>query len=317
MNRRRIALVGGRGYTGAELLKCIARHPGFELAFASSGSQAGLPVSEACPEWPDPKTRFEALEPQGVAEQAADAWVLAVPNGTATTWSAHIVDAHPGAVVLDLSADHRFSNAWVYGLPERYRHEIAGARRIANPGCYATGMQLGLLPLLDDLVGTPTVFGVSGYSGAGRTPSPRNDPERLADNLVPYALTGHVHEKEVSHQLDLDVRFMPHVAPFFRGISLTLAVDLAETTDADALLRCFEQHYANEPRIEVSAEAPEVSQVRNRPDVLIGGFAVDERDRRRASLVVVLDNLAKGAATQAVQNLNLALGIEEQEGLES
>ena len=315
MTTKTVALVGGRGYTGGELLKLIAGHPHMELAFATSSSQAGLPVQEACPDWPDPATRFTALDPAGVAGERADAWVLAVPNGAASEWAGAIVSSHPGAVVLDLSADHRFSTAWVYGLPERNRDSIAGARRIANPSCYATGAQLGLLPLREDLAAAPSVFGISGYSGAGKTPSPRNDPERLKDNLLPYKLAGHVHEQEVSHQLDRDVRFMPHVADFFRGISLTLSLALERPVDEGQLLAHYEDWYQDEPRVRVQADPPEVADVRETPDVHIGGFTVDERDARRVSLVVTLDNLSKGAASQAVQNLNLALGLDEHEGL--
>jgi len=313
----RVGLVGGRGYTGGELLGLIARHPQLELGFASSNQQAGQAVAESCPQWPDPDTLYCALTPDGVASERVDAWVLAVPNGVARDWAGAIVSAHPGAVVIDLSADHRFSNSWTYGLPERYREQIAGSRHIANPGCYATGMQLGLLPLVSRLAGPPAAFGVSGYSGAGMTPSPRNDPARLADNLLPYRLTGHVHEREVSHQLGVDVRFMPHVAAFFRGLSLTLAVTLENPVTEDELHALYTAYYEGEPRVRVQAEIPEVTQVRGTPDAAIGGFTVDDRDACRVTLVSVLDNLGKGAASQALQNLNLALGLDEHMGVDA
>jgi N-acetyl-gamma-glutamyl-phosphate reductase common form len=311
----RIAIVGGRGYTGAELLKLIARHPGMELAFASSGSQAGQPLQSVCPEWPDADGLFVALDRAQLQSCRADAWVLAVPNAAAAPWAQSIRAAHPDAVILDLSADHRFDPGWVYGLPERYRDLLAGARDIANPGCYATGAQLGLLPLLGQLRGIPAIFGVSGYSGAGRAPNPRNDPARLADNLMPYNLAGHVHEAEISDQLALQVRFMPHVAAFFRGISLTIAAETNEPQSVDGLLRCYSRFYAGEALIRVSGEVPEVREVRGGPACHVGGFTVDDRDPRRVTLVAVLDNLSKGAASQAVQNLNLALGLPETEGL--
>jgi len=311
----RLALVGGRGYTGAELLGLLARHPVLELALASSGSQAGTPLRDACPAWPGDET-FTGLAPEAVGDHTADAWVLAVPNGAAAAWAEAIGAAHPRAVILDLSADHRFDSAWTYGLPERFRGALAGARRIANPGCYATGAQLALLPLADRLAGTPRVFGVSGYSGAGKTPSPNNDPKRLHDNLLPYTLAGHVHEREVSHQLDRDVCFMPHVAAFFRGISLTLSLRLAEPVTAAALRERFEDVYGDEPRVGVSEAIPEVRTVRGTPDCHLGGFTVDGRDPRRVTLVATLDNLLKGAASQALQNLNLALGLDESMGLE-
>lgn len=315
MTARRVALIGGRGYTGGELLRILARHPRLELALASSTSRAGAPLRETCPDWPDPEARLVALEPASVGDHAADAWVLAVPNGAAAEWAAAIGQAHPEAVVLDLSADHRFDDAWVYGLTERHREAIRGARRIANPGCYATGMQLALWPLLDQLEGVPVVFGVSGHSGAGRAPSPRNDPERLRDNLVPYALHDHVHEREVTHHLGCEVRFAPHVASFFRGISLTVTAGLSAPMDAGGLLERFRAAYGDEPRVRVQRGIPEVAQAQGTHDLLIGGFSADPRDRRRITLVAVLDNLLKGAASQAVQNLNLALGLDEHEGL--
>jgi N-acetyl-gamma-glutamylphosphate reductase len=127
--------------------------------------------------------------------------------------------------VVDLSADYRFNPAWAYGLPERHgsRELIRGAMRVANPGCYATGMQCSLFPLTGLLSSgaSPHVFGVSGYSGAGTNPSRKNDLKELADNLMPYALNNHMHEREVTHRLSAEVpagiRFMPHVAPWFRG----------------------------------------------------------------------------------------------------
>lgn len=312
----RVGLVGGRGYTGEELLRYIAAHPQLELAFASSSSEAGMRVQDACDGWPLAETRFIALRPEQAGQQTADAWLLAVPNRAATEWAQSVRATDPRAVIIDLSADHRFANDWVYGLPERFRSELRGARNISNPGCYATAAQLGLLPLVEQLSEPPVLFGVSGFSGAGKTPSSRNDPHRLADNLLPYSLSGHVHEWEISHQLGQDVRFMPHVAAFFRGISMTFSVGLKEPVTAQGLLDVFRQHFGMEPRIRIDPEIPEVQQVVNTPDVYVGGFTVDERDPRRASWVVVLDNLAKGAASQAIQNLNLALGLDESAGLQ-
>jgi N-acetyl-gamma-glutamyl-phosphate reductase len=313
----KIALVGGRGYTGAELLALLAAHPALELAFASSGSQAGLPLRAVCPQWPDAEQQFVTVTPETVATQHADAWVLAVPNGAAAAWARAIGRAHPDAVVLDLSADHRFDDSWVYGWPERNRDALRSARRIANPGCYATGMQTALYPLLDQLADEPRIFGVSGYSGAGKTPSPKNDPDRLRDNLIPYQLSGHIHEREVSHQLARPVRFAPHVAAFFRGISLTLSATLKEPMAAGDIQALFESRYGREDRIQISAAIPEVSAVQGTPDIHVGGFTVSERDPRAVTWVCVLDNLLKGAASQALQNLNLALGLDEQLGVSS
>lgn len=312
---RTINLVGGRGYTGSELLRLLAGHSNMELGIASSRSLAGQSISSSCDGWPDDGKTFTQLEPTDISAYPADAWVLALPNDLAGAWVDAILKEFPGSVILDLSADYRFDPNWTYGLPERFREQIRDAQLVANPGCYATGSQLGLLPLVDQLVSAPVIFGVSGFSGAGKTPSPRNDPAVLRDNLIPYALSGHMHEKEISHQLNTAVRFMPHVATFFRGISLTIAFELDKGSSADELESHFRQAYADETGIKVCNEIPQVSAVQNTADLHIGGFTVDERNPCLGSLVVVLDNLLKGAASQAMQNLNLALGLEEYSGI--
>ena len=312
---RTINLVGGRGYTGSELLRLVAGHPQMNLGIASSRSEAGHTLSSVCPGWPEDGRTFTQLAPEGISAHPADAWVLALPNGLASRWVAAILSESPGSVILDLSADYRFDDQWTYGLPERFRDQIRNARLLANPGCYATGAQLGLLPLADLLRSDPLVFGVSGYSGAGKTPSPRNDPEVLKDNLIPYALSGHVHEKEISHQLHVAVRFMPHVAAFFRGISLTIAFELDHPTSVNELETLFREAWAGEERIRVSRDIPQIRDVQNTADVHIGGFNIDARNPAQGSLVVVLDNLLKGAASQALQNLNLALGLDENSGI--
>ena len=129
-------------------------------------------------------------------------------------------------MILDLSADYRFDSSWQYGFTERFRQDIAKAKLISNPGCYATGAQISLLPSLKafGFKSPPSVFGVSGYSGAGTKPSKNNDVNFLKDNLAPYSLVNHVHEREVSHQLGHPIFFMPHVAPFFQGITLTVSM---------------------------------------------------------------------------------------------
>ncbi|MGY6554748.1 MAG: N-acetyl-gamma-glutamyl-phosphate reductase [Wenzhouxiangella sp.] len=315
MSRSRVALIGGRGYTGSAFLPLLTAHPALELALASSSSQAGQPLRQIDPNWPDPQARLVGLEPEGVADVDAGVWVLALPNGASAPWIEAIAVAHPGAVIVDLGADYRFDSAWVYGLSEWNRSALGGARRISNPGCYATGAQFALLPLRDYLTRPPVVFGVSGYSGAGKTPSPRNDPERLADNLIPYSLSGHLHEREVSTHLGRPVRFHPHVAPFFRGISLTISVNLSMEFEVGQLLELFSSAYRDAPLVEVGAEIPEIRDIAGRPGVKIGGFALDPRQPYRLTFVTVLDNLLKGAASQAMQNINLALGLDELAGI--
>ncbi|MCR9267617.1 MAG: N-acetyl-gamma-glutamyl-phosphate reductase, partial [Alphaproteobacteria bacterium] len=184
----RIGLIGARGHTGRELLRLIAGRDDMELAFASSREFAGRPVSEMAPEIAT-GLDFVAMAPDEIAASGADAVILALPNGAAAPFVAGLPEA---TVIVDLSADYRFDDAWVYGLPEIHgREALAGARRISNPGCYATAGQLAIAPLRGRISGDAHVFGVSGYSGAGTTPSRKNDTEALADNLMPYALTGH------------------------------------------------------------------------------------------------------------------------------
>jgi N-acetyl-gamma-glutamyl-phosphate reductase len=171
-------------------------------------------------------------------------------------------------------------------------------------------MQLAIAPLKDLLAAPPTCFGVSGYSGAGTTPSDKNDPEKLRDNLMPYALVNHVHEREVTKHLGVPVEFMPHVAPHFRGITMTVNVWLTQALTPGALKARFVERYTHEPLVEVIDEAPWVSHIAHRHGVQIGGFAVAPGGKR-VVVVATLDNLLKGAATQAMQNLNLALGLDE------
>ena len=194
------------------------------------------------------------------------------------------------------------------------RSAIRDASLISNPGCYATGAQLALLPLIKTIgvSASPSVFGVSGYSGAGTSPSKNNDPAYLKDNLVPYTLVDHMHEREVSHQLGTPINFMPHVAPFFRGITLTVNVPLTRSVTKGELLDIFGEAYSGEALIKVGAEVPVVKDNSGKHHVAIGGFAVANN---RAVVVATLDNLLKGAATQALQNINLAYGFEELAGI--
>lgn len=304
----RIGLIGARGHTGRELLRLIAGRDDMELAFASSREFAGRPVSEMAPEIAT-GLDFVAMAPDEIAASGADAVILALPNGAAAPFVAGVPEA---TVIVDLSADYRFDDAWVYGLPEIHgREALAGARRISNPGCYATAGQLAITPLRGRISGDAHVFGVSGYSGAGTTPSRKNDTEALADNLMPYALTGHIHEREMARHTGEGVRFTPHVAQFFRGIVATTHLTLTEPTTREALMAVYQDAYAGEALIRVMDGIPEVRDGANQPGAVIGGFALDETGRK-AVIVSALDNLLKGAATQAMQNLTLALGLPEQ-----
>lgn len=308
-----VGLVGGRGHTGRELIRLIAGHPELMLAYAVSREFAGRPVAEIAPEDKD-ECVFEALSPEEVANRRADVVILAMPDGAAAQYVEAIDRLAPQRIIVDLSADYRFNDDWAYGLPELNRKNIIGKTRIANPGCYATAMQLAIAPLLSRLDGVPSVFGVSGYSGAGTKPSPKNDPERLKDNLMPYALTGHNHEREATRHLGAQVRFTPHVHPAFRGILVTAHIPLAEKIDAAVLAKIFEEKYAHEPLIALRNAPPELKDGTGRKGVLIGGFTISE-DGGHAVVIAAEDNLLKGAAVQAIQNVNLALGLDELKGV--
>jgi N-acetyl-gamma-glutamyl-phosphate reductase len=309
MSKKTVGIVGARGHTGAELIKLIARHPQLQLGFVSSRELAGQKVSDQIAEFTG-DLRYESLSHEQVGGKGMDAVILALPNGKAAELVAAIDAQAPETVVVDLSADYRFNEDWYYGLPELTRDGYTGQRRISNPGCYATAMQLAIAPLLDQLAGPPQCFGVSGYSGAGTTPSDKNNPELLRDNLMPYALADHMHEREVSRHLGVPVEFMPHVAPHFRGITMTVNLWLQQPVKVEAIRDLYRQRYAGESLIRVLDDAPWVSRIAGDHGVEIGGFTVAPGGKR-VVLVATLDNLLKGAATQAMQNLNSAFGFAE------
>ncbi|RSL49560.1 Protein arg-6, mitochondrial [Fusarium sp. AF-6] len=251
------------------------------------------------------KIIYENLSPEEVAQLdqdgKVDCWVMALPNGVCQPFVEAL--GQSSSLIVDLSADYRFDGTWAYGLPELVqRSKIAQSTRISNPGCYATGSQLALSPILEHLGGMPTVFGASGYSGAGTKPSPKNDVKVLHDNLIPYSLTGHVHEREISHHLGAPISFIPHVASWFRGIHLTVNIPLNKTLTSRDIRQMYQDRYAGEKLVKVVGEAPLVKSIQNKHGVEIGGCAT-------------IDNLNKGAATQCLQNMNLALGYDEYQGI--
>lgn len=314
MNAKRIGIVGARGHVGQELLRLLVAHGELEVDFVASREWAGQEVI-VDDDKPFGLLRYEHLSADAVSRRQVDAIVLALPNGRAAEFVTAIDARGHDPVLLDLSADYRFDDGWYYGLPELTRFSAPGQRRISNPGCYATAMQLALAPIADLLSMPAQCFGVSGYSGAGTTPSDKNDPFKLKDNLMPYSLIGHLHEREVTRHLAHPVEFLPHVAAHFRGITMTVNAHLSDRCDVETLYERFRDRYDDEPLISIREEAPWVSSIANRHGVLIGGITVSE-DQRRAVVVCVLDNLLKGAATQAMQNLNLALGFDELKGIE-
>lgn len=300
-----VGLVGARGHTGAEIVRLVGNHPSLDLVYAGSRELAGQPV----PGLHDLK--FESIGPDELSNGDAVVVILALPDGAGAPY---VETVGADTLIVDISADHRLDDHWIYGLPELHRDRLKGANRIANPGCYATAMQIALAPLVDVTSGVPAVFGVSGYSGAGATPGPRNDAARLRDNLMPYKLVGHNHEREAIRHLGLPIRFMPHVHPAFRGLIVTAHIPLAQAITTEEIEARFDKWYGSEPLIEIQDEIPELKDGTGRLGVLIGGFDTSA-DGLNAVVVAALDNLLKGAAVQALQNVNLALGLPELDGI--
>lgn len=314
MNKKKsIGIIGARGYVGVEFIKLIATHENLELAFVSSRELAGQLVSQHIDTF-SKLLHFSHLDENAVAKSGADIVVLALPNQMASCYVKALDESVPSTLIVDLSADYRFDATWFYGLPELYRAQYAGQRRISNPGCYATAMQLAIAPMRDLLAQSVQCFGVSGYSGSGTMPSTRNNPQNLRDNLIPYSLIGHLHEQEVSYHLNHTVEFMPHVAAFFRGITVTVNFSLHVSVALDAVKQRYRDRYADEPLVKIVDETPWVNRIAGHHGVEIGGFTLRD-DGKRLVVVATLDNLLKGAATQALQNINLACGWTELMGI--
>ena len=319
----RVGIVGARGFTGNELMKLIIKHPNMELACVSSRQLSGkrissnlngmFPGSDAgC----GMDLRYVNMEADQIEEytrvNGIDAWVMALPNGVCLPFVEALGDTP--VTVVDLGADFRFNDKWAYGMPEINRDAIRQSKRIANPGCYATGAQMAMIPFANYLAPNiaTNVFGVSGYSGAGTNPSEKNDPDVLRDNMIPYALQGHIHEREIGHHQHAPVRFMPHVAPHFQGIQLTVSMTLASPlASAEEAFEIAQKRFVNDPLIRVQKEPPRVRDNSRRHHVSVGGYTLD-KDKVRLVACSTIDNLLKGAATQCLQNLNLSLGLEDE-----
>ncbi|KAJ5203773.1 uncharacterized protein N7498_004652 [Penicillium cinerascens] len=312
----KVALIGARGYTGQALISLLNAHPNMDLRHVSSRELAGKKLQG----YEKREIIYENLSPEDVRKMSAngdiDCWVMALPNGVCKPFVDAVDEGSAnGNVIVDLSADYRFDDKWTYGLPELVdRSKIARATRIANPGCYATAAQLGIAPLVPFLGGQPTVFGVSGYSGAGTKPSPKNDVNFLTNNIIPYSLTDHIHEREISAQLGTSIAFIPHVAVWFQGIHHTISIPLAKEMTSRDIRNLYQDRYAGEKLVKVTGEAPLVKDIAGRHGVEIGGFAVHSSGKR-VVVCATIDNLLKGAATQCLQNMNLALGYSEYEGI--
>lgn len=317
--RAKIALIGARGYTGRNIVSIINNHPYFEISHVSSREKHNQDF-----EWyTKERLKYKHLQADDVkrleAEGDIDFWILALPNGLSEPYIHAIESVGRGrSKILDLSADHRFvsEDQWVYGLPElNDRSKIATARKISNPGCYATGSQLAIYPLLRHINGLPTIFGVSGYSGAGSKPSMKNNPIFLNDNLIPYTLTDHIHEREITSRLGHEVAFMPHVGQWFQGISLTISIPITKgSLTLENVRDKYREFYKNEKLVCVRDDIPFVKDISGTHGVVIGGFKLNNA-RDRVVVCATIDNLLKGAATQAVQNMNLGMGYDEYTGI--
>jgi N-acetyl-gamma-glutamyl-phosphate reductase len=335
-------IVGGTGYTGVELLRLLAQHPGVELKAITSRKEAGTPVARM---FPSLRRRVELAftEPSVRALAGCDVVFFATPNGVAMGEARAVLDG--GARIVDLSADFRIKDVaewerWykakhaapelvreaIYGLPEINREQVRRARLVANPGCYPTSVQLGFLPLveagavdLDHLIADAK----SGVSGAGRKAELPLSFSEASDNFAAYNVMGHRHWPEIRQGLaqvakrDVGLVFTPHLTPLIRGIHATLYARVMKDLDFQAL---YEKRYAGEPFVDVMPEGshPDTRSVRAANTCRLAVHRPPESERRADTLVVlsVIDNLVKGASGQAVQNMNLMFGLAETTGLE-
>jgi N-acetyl-gamma-glutamyl-phosphate reductase len=334
----RVAIVGGTGYTGVELLRLLALHPEAEVVAMTSRGEAGRRVDDMFPSLRG-LVDLEYCDPSSSPVADCDMVFYATPNGTAMHQVKALLDR--GSKVVDLAADFRIKDLdewrrWygldhaapelveeaVYGLPELNRPAIREARLVANPGCYPTAVLLGFLPLLEnDLVHPDELIAdaKSGVSGAGRKAALATQLGEAGDNFKAYSVAGHRHLAEIVQGLssvtghEIDVTFVPHLVPMLRGIHATLYARLKDP--AVDLQEAYERRYREEPFVDVmpAGSHPDTRSVRGANVCRIAWHRPGGGDR-----VVVLsveDNLVKGAAGQAVQNMNIMFGLDEGLGL--
>ena len=327
MAKVRVAVIGATGYTGAETVRLLLGHPCVEVVSVTSDRKAGERLDVECP-W---LATDAVLEESGRALERQDVeyYLLCTENGRAAAIAPDLV---PRARVIDLSADHRLKDAAahaqfytsspgsvsdaVYGLPEVVDCEaIRAARLVANPGCHATAALRGLMPLVRAGVvsGTPVLDSITGASGAGRAPAEGFRFSELDSAVQSYAVVKHRHRPEIEALAGMPVRFTPHLAPMARGIELTAHVPLARAMDRQALGELYRGAYHGRAFVRVVDAPPSTKQVlgSNRCDV----YADFDEHAGMAVVIAALDNLVKGAAGQAVQNLNLMAGLAEETGL--
>lgn len=333
----RVVVCGGSGYTGCELLRILSRHPHVLLSGVTSQKSAGKPVGDLFPHLRNTEHLvYEPLEKDSILEKA-DLFFMALPHGE----SQAAVDFffRNGKMVIDLSADYRLRDAdvyerWykvphsfretlkksVYGMPELYRDKIKEARLIANPGCYPTGAILGLLPAVKEALidlSSLIIDAKSGASGAGRKADLSVSYCEVNEGFKAYAVGIHRHTPEIEQELSLMtgkevlINFIPHLLPVDRGILTTIYARLQKKSATDEIGETYRKAYRSEPFVRVlpSGCYPNVKNVRgtNYCDI---GLKVNERTNT-LMVVTAIDNLVKGASGQAVQNMNIALGLDE------
>jgi len=335
----KVGIVGGTGYTGVELLRLLASHPQVRLQVITSRSEAGMPVAELFPNLRG-RVDLRFTEPDSAALAGCDVVFTATPNGVAMGMARELLAA--GTRMIDLAADFRLRDPaewerWygmphacpelleeaVYGLPEVNREAVRAARLVANPGCYPTAVQLGFLPLIEaGLADTGRLVAdcKSGVSGAGRKAAVPTLMAESGESFKAYAVPGHRHLPEIRQGLalaaggEVGLTFVPHLIPMIRGIHATLYATVADR-DAD-LQALFEQRYAGEPFVDVMPPGshPETRSVRGANHCRLALHRPQDGDM--VVVLAVIDNLVKGAAGQAVQNMNLMFGLPEDNGLE-
>jgi len=338
MSKLKIGIVGGTGYTGVELLRLLAIHPNAELAVITSRGEAGLPVADMFPSLRG-YVDLKFSDPAQVDLSVCDVVFFATPNGIAMQQTRELLAK--GVRVIDLAADFRIKDVavwekWygmthacpeliteaVYGLPELNRDKIRLAKLVANPGCYPTAVQLGFMPLLEAGVVDASHLiadAKSGVSGAGRKAEVGSLFAEAGDNFKAYGVGGHRHLPEISQGLSamasnqVGLTFVPHLTPLIRGIHATLYARLNKDIDLQQL---FEARYANERFVDVLPQGahPETRSVRGSNQCRIAVHRPQGGDT--VVVLSVIDNLVKGAAGQAVQNMNIMFGLPENEGLE-
>ncbi|PTQ88400.1 N-acetyl-gamma-glutamyl-phosphate reductase [Agitococcus lubricus] len=334
----KVGIVGGTGYTGVELLRLLAQHPQVALQAITSRSEAGMPVAQMFPNLRG-RVNLTFTEPSVDNLSQCDVVFFATPNGVAMKQVPELLAK--GVKVIDLAADFRLKNPvdwqqWygmphacedilaeaVYGLPEVNREAIKKARLVANPGCYPTAVQLGFLPLLKaGLVDANSLIAdaKSGVSGAGRKAEVHTLLCEAGDSFKAYGVAGHRHLPEIKQGLQhiggqaVGLTFVPHLLPMIRGIHATLYARL--TQDVSDLQALYEQTYANESFVDVlpAGSHPETRSVRGANVCRIAVHRPQGGDT--VVILSVIDNLVKGAAGQAVQNMNIMFGLAEDTGL--